>query len=185
MRVAPIGLVFPAERAFAVAAQAAALTHGHPAGYLSAGTLAALIAELLGGADLKSAANGALTLLRAWRQHEGTEAALMAALRLAPQPGDPATVIERELGGGWVGEEALAIALYSALRSPTDFRTAICMAVNHSGDSDSTGSICGAIMGALLGADAIPTDWVEQVERRGEIEALSHALATLKVSPKA
>jgi ADP-ribosylglycohydrolase len=55
--------------------------------------------------------------------------------------------IEKYLGGGWVGEEALSIALYSALVYQNNFKEAICLAVNHSGDSDSTGAICGNIVG--------------------------------------
>ena len=44
----------------------------------------------------------------------------------------------RQLGQGWVGEEALAIAIYCALKHPTSFEDAIVAAVNHSGDSDSS-----------------------------------------------
>ena len=61
-----------------------------------------------------------------------------------------------KLGEGWVGEEAIAIAVYCAIRHEDDFEAAICAAVNHGGDSDSTGAICGNIMGAKLGYDAIP-----------------------------
>jgi ADP-ribosylglycohydrolase len=57
--------------------------------------------------------------------------------------------IEKYLGGGWVGEEALSIALYSALVYQNNFKEAICRAVNHTGDSDSTGAICGNIVGIL------------------------------------
>src|SRR6185295_5653313 len=53
MRVAPIGLV--AEHRFATAARAAALTHGHPSGYLSAGAFAHVVGDLLQGATLPDA----------------------------------------------------------------------------------------------------------------------------------
>ena len=64
-----------------------------------------------------------------------------------------------QLGQGWVAEEALAIAVYSAagavqegLESPeATFEHGVRLAVNHSGDSDSTGAICGYLLGALLG----------------------------------
>ena len=61
----------------------------------------------------------------------------------------------RQLGEGWTGEEAWAIALYCALRHITSAEDAIIAAVNHDGDSDSTGSICGNIMGAIYGYEAI------------------------------
>ena len=54
-----------------------------------------------------------------------------------------------------MAEEALAIALFCALRHRDDFAAAIRAAVNHKGDSDSTGAICGNILGAFLGAEAV------------------------------
>ncbi|MBK8809431.1 MAG: ADP-ribosylglycohydrolase family protein [Acidobacteria bacterium] len=60
------------------------------------------------------------------------------------------------LGGGWVGEEALAISIYCSLVSENDLSGALLLAVNHSGDSDSTGAITGNILGALHGIGAIP-----------------------------
>ena len=61
-------------------------------------------------------------------------------------------------------EEALAIAIYCALKYRTDFTTALVTAVNHDGDSDSTGAITGNILGAYLGLNQIPPRWIQQVE---------------------
>lgn len=61
-------------------------------------------------------------------------------------------------------EEAIAIAIYCALKEKTDFRKALILSVNHDGDSDSTGAITGNILGAYLGLDAIPAEWVQRVE---------------------
>ena len=68
------------------------------------------------------------------------------------------------LGEGWIAEEALAVAIYSVLSYPADFRQALLLSVNHSGDSDSTGSIAGNLLGALLGTQAIPPEWIEKME---------------------
>jgi ADP-ribosylglycohydrolase len=70
----------------------------------------------------------------------------------------------RALGDGWVGDEALAIALYCCLRYPDDFSKAITTAVNHKGDSDSTGAIAGNILGAKLGYSAIDEKWLNDLE---------------------
>ena len=70
----------------------------------------------------------------------------------------------RELGEGWTGEEALAIAVYCVLRHTDSFEDAIVAAVNHSGDSDSTGAICGNIMGLIHGFDAIPQYYKDNLE---------------------
>jgi ADP-ribosylglycohydrolase len=74
-----------------------------------------------------------------------------------------------ELGAGWVAEEALGISVLCALAASTP-EEAIIAAVNHSGDSDSTGSITGNIVGAIHGATSLPTAWIEAVELRDVIE---------------
>jgi ADP-ribosylglycohydrolase len=78
-------------------------------------------------------------------------------------------IIARDLGGGWVGEEALAIAVACALQAQ-DMRHGMLLAVNHSGDSDSTGSICGQLLGARDGVEAIPAEWWARLELRQLIE---------------
>ena len=68
------------------------------------------------------------------------------------------------LGEGWVAEETLAISIYCALRYQKDFSAGIIAAVNHRGDSDSTGAVTGNILGALLGYDAIDEKWKKDLE---------------------
>jgi ADP-ribosylglycohydrolase len=48
--------------------------------------------------------------------------------------------------------------------------------VNHSGDSDSTGAITGAVLGTLLGKGAIPEGWIEKLENSQKIEALAEVM---------
>ena len=50
--------------------------------------------------------------------------------------------------------------------------------MNHSGDSDSTGSIAGKILGAALGRGAIPTGWLDKLELRSVIEVIAADLVT-------
>ena len=166
MRVAPVGLVskgFQPEQTFQLAAEAAACTHGHPSGYLSAAAMASIVRFLAEGTDLRSAAEQSLAILRSYDRHEETEAAIQKAIALAGQScGDGAAAVET-LGGGWVGEEALAIGLYAAL-SAGSFVEAIQIATNHSGDSDSTASIAGQLWGATNGLDGIPHVWISSVD---------------------
>ena len=83
----------------------------------------------------------------------------------------------RELGGGWVAEETVAIALYCALRHADSFEDAVIAAVNHDGDSDSTGAVTGNIMGALLGMEGIPAAFVQPLELRDVLLATAKKLA--------
>ena len=180
MRVAPFGLLpdSPAGWVFDKAAEAAGYTHGHPTGKLASGTLAAIIHELCAGAPLDEAITRATSLLREYEGHEETSAALTLAQHLAATaPADLVTV--EHLGGGWVAEEALAIAVYAALAypAPEQFLDALALAVTHSGDSDSTGAICGNILGALHGETALPAELVFTVEGRPTILQLADDFA--------
>ena len=69
-----------------------------------------------------------------------------------------------KLGAGWVAEETLAIAVYCCLRFGDDLETAVRVAANHSGDSDSTASLTGAIIGAAIGNSNMPTKYVMLLE---------------------
>jgi len=75
----------------------------------------------------------------------------------------------KQLGEGWVAEETLAIAVYCALKYQNDFERAIIASVNHSRDSDSTGSVTGNILGAYLGMGAIPEKYLTKLELRETI----------------
>ena len=76
------------------------------------------------------------------------------AVRLAYSDISDADAI-RELGEGWVAEETWAIALFCVIRHIDSVEDAIIASVNHDGDSDSTGSVCGNIMGAIYGYEHI------------------------------
>ncbi len=77
-----------------------------------------------------------------------------------------------------MAEEALAIAVYCALRHPEHggMLDALALAVTHSGDSDSTGAICGNILGAAHGVSAVPPELVFEVEGRDTVLALADDL---------
>jgi ADP-ribosylglycohydrolase len=174
MRVAPIAAL--PDHWFEVGARAAALTHGHPSGYLSAGALTHIVGECVRGTPLPGAIERAKAELVTWDEHEETLTAIDAAVALARSGNVDAEALET-LGGGWAGEEAVAIGLCCGLVAP-DVRSGLVLAVNHSGDSDSTGSIVGNILGAMHGVDALPADLLDQLEARDLIERVAGELAT-------
>jgi ADP-ribosyl-[dinitrogen reductase] hydrolase len=175
MRVAPIGFIGPGEdsaTAFRLAAEAAALTHGHPSGYLSAGVVACIVRLLLDGKKLapqprSSYSRGAIDesreILMTYPEHEETLAAINRAVELATEGVQDHAAAVETLGGGWVAEEALAIALYAVL-SANSFVEAISIGANHSGDSDTTASIAGQLWAAGNGLEGMPHDWVANLD---------------------
>ena len=180
MRVAPIGLAAQDEEAaFALGCETAAITHGHPSGYYSAGCFAAVVQNLAEGRTLPEAIERTLRIADSSTNGSAAECtaaigqavALWRDVDMVPSP----ETIGR-MGGGWVGEEALAIALYCALTAQDDFARGVLLAVNHSGDSDSTGAITGNLLGLMLGVDAIPRRWLDGLELRDDIEAVASDL---------
>ncbi|MFC9898191.1 ADP-ribosylglycohydrolase family protein [Nocardia sp. NPDC127579] len=171
MRSAPFGLAgLGADVAFDVSARAAQLTHGHPTGYLAAGAFSALLDRILGGLDLRTALAQTIAQLDPVPGSAETVAALETAIRLADDAESTPEVVE-QVGAGWIAEECLAVAVYCALRAEEtkDIRAALLLSVNHSGDSDSTGSVAGNLLGAVHGLSKLPMDWVAEVEGRDVI----------------
>ncbi|MFI6587343.1 ADP-ribosylglycohydrolase family protein [Embleya sp. NPDC050493] len=177
MRSAPFGLLvgWRPELVFQLAVECAVLTHGHPTGYLSAGAFAVIVHAVMQGAPLEEGVRVALDLVKARPEHTETATAIEAALA-AVRAGVPSAERVEALGQGWTAEEALSIGLYCALVAP-DMRTGLLLAVNHGGDSDSTGSICGNLLGAMHGDTVLPADLVAELEGRGAILELADDFA--------
>lgn len=176
MRVSPVGLAFEPERAFEVAIDLAALTHGHPSGYLAAGTFADIVSRVVRGEPLPDAVADAREQLVGWDEEaQETLDALDLAVELYISDVHPVEAVAR-IGQGWVAEEALGIAVHCALSYPEDWMEGTLAAVNITGDSDTTGCLVGALLGASLGRDAIPRAWIALLERQREIEALARTL---------
>lgn len=181
MRAAPCGLVARTrDDAFALACDQGAITHAHPGGVLPAGALAAIVWDLVRGIPLAPAIDAALALVRAEPDHAEVAALIERARELAVAGPPEWTAIE-ELGGGWTGDEALAIALVCALtlESPTPdaVRAALWRAAAHGGDSDSTASIAGNLIGAQVGVAALPEGWLAELELRDVVERIAGELS--------
>ena len=86
------------------------------------------------------------------------------------------------LGEGWVGEEAVALALYCFLKYPDSFEKVVIRGANTNGDSDSIACIGGSISGAYLGFNAIPDEWVKEIEKSKYLNDLATRLAEKKES---
>ncbi|MFJ5676189.1 ADP-ribosylglycohydrolase family protein [Streptomyces sp. NPDC093097] len=177
MRSAPFGLLvgWEPQLVFQLAVECAAQTHGHPTGYLAAGAFAVICHAVARGEDLDTAVQKALAHLATRPDHEETTDALKRALGTVRQ-GMPTPARVESLGQGWTAEEALSIGVYCALVAE-DVRHGLLLAVNHGGDSDSTGSLCGNLLGALHGETALPPDWLVELEGRATILQLADDFA--------
>ena len=176
MRVAPLAVSDPEmdiKKLDMEGAQLAAITHGHSLGYMPAAFLVHVINRIVfppkeKELSLKEIVLEARDTIAEMFEGDPYLLDLVCIVNLAVMlsentMADDLTNIKR-LGEGWVAEETLAISLYCALRHQDDFSAGIIAAVNHSGDSDSTGAVTGNILGALLGYSAIPDKWKRDLE---------------------
>ena len=173
MRIAPLGLTFHKMNTLRLdseGAQIAAITHGNSLGYMPAAILTHIINRIVFPKEqltlkeiVVEAVSRAMELF-AGDEHLNELADIIdLAISLSENEESDQDNI-RKIGEGWVAEETLAIAIYCALRHQDDFSAGIIAAVNHAGDSDSTGAIAGNILGALVGFDAIDEKWKKDLE---------------------
>ncbi|MGK5630161.1 ADP-ribosylglycohydrolase family protein [Streptomyces sp. URMC 123] len=168
-RSAPFGLLvgWEPQLVFQLALECATQTHGHPTAGLAAAAFAVIVHGLARGDTLDSAVRHALALLADRPGHEDTRDALQRALGAVRQ-GPPTAARVESLGEGGAADAALAVGVYCALVAE-DVRHGLLLAVNHGGPSDSTGAVCGNLLGALHGETALPAGWLAEVEGRGTI----------------
>ena len=174
MRVAPIALYYQMDidQLDMEGAQLAAITHGNSLGYMPAAVLVHVINRIVfppagekqSLKEIVLEARDTAARIFAGDSHldQLTEIIDLAVMLSENDDDDLANI--HKLGEGWVGEETLGIALYCALKYQNDFSAGIIAAVNHSGDSDSTGAVTGNILGALLGYQAIEDKWKKDLE---------------------
>ena len=179
MRIAPIPLYaavqdrMKIEEADLLAGEAAEITHQHPLGYIAAALMSHVIYRLARDIEptqenMKYYIMEGVDMIRKHYNAYHNDVERMAELseRTIFLLDNGKTDLENicHLGEGWTGEEALAIALYCTLKHFDSFENAMIAAVNHGGDSDSTGAVTGNILGAAIGYEAIPQYYKDDLE---------------------
>lgn len=199
MRVAPVGLYgvshgWSLEETARLAGEVAELTHLHPLSTYSSAAMAVIVKLCVSAENTidKAAFNGIVERsLEVVSDVYGPDAPAMddfkklirKALRLEDNLLRDWEIIENGLGGGWVAEETLAIAIFSVIRHIDDFNGCMICAVNHGGDSDSTGAVAGNIIGAILGYDAIPEKFTKSIQLKLLIISMADNLTQYADSP--
>ena len=70
------------------------------------------------------------------------------------------------LGNGIEATKSVLTATYCFLRQPKFYRDCILYAIGLGGDTDTIAAMTGAISGAYLGIEGIPSEWKERSEER-------------------
>lgn len=156
-----------------LAADAAEITHQHPLGWLPSALEAHIIYRLLQNdnptvEDFKAYMTEGYEALQKLYPDETASIGELQALtdRALTLVDSPASDVEniQAIGEGWVAEETLAMAVYCTVKYFNDFEKAMIASVNHQGDSDSTGAVTGNLLGAVVGYDAIPEFFKDDLE---------------------
>lgn len=196
MRIAPIGVFFGAltnqnktqnakRMAAIVAADSSRITHLNDLSTLASVFTAIVIFEcmrihvidrLTFRSIIGQAVNDTLAAVPGSDKSEKFVAIIQKALDLANSSLPDREAIA-QLGEGWVAEETAAIAVFCVMRHIRDFEGCLVAAVNHDGDSDSTGAIAGNIIGTILGYTGIPEKFRKGLELHDLILSVADDLA--------
>lgn len=198
MRIAPIGIYgathgWSLEETGRIAGEAAELTHQHKMSTFASAVQAMIIQSCILTEDaitsgiFKEIVEKALNKLSEMYSGNGSlledfTRLIHKAIRLEDNLLCDWEIIENGLGGGWVAEETLAIAIFSVLRHIDDFRGCMICGVNHGGDSDSTGAVAGNIIGAILGHDSIPKEFTDSLQLHDLIIEITDELVNCRKS---
>ncbi len=180
MRVATIGYLYQHDEAKLreVADMSGIITHGHPAARAACIAGAYLVKLALDGVHPDQYLQRVLYFTDGISP-EFDQAILKVGHVLAW--GDQEMAL-RHIGEGWVGDEAIALALYCVLKFPDDYVATVRRGANTDGDSDSIACIAGGILGARLGINAIPADWRNRCEKRDDLIDLAARMAKARAS---
>lgn len=166
MRLAPVPMFFHPDSAEAArwAGESSRTTHGASECIESCQLMAAMICAALSGASKDEVLFG--------HERNRFQCPKVRAIAAGKYRDKGAEAIS---GSGYV-IHCLEAAAWCFWQS-TSFRDAVLLAVNLGDDADTTGAVCGQIVGAFHGEDGIPADWLSRLVMVGEIRSLADRLA--------
>lgn len=177
MRVTPIGIAVSTEdpEAFAEAVWSSCrVTHATRQGFQSAALVAAAVSMGIDAArstspNLRGLLWKALTYVDslpergAWTPDPDVVAATRRAMQLAVNPASSSLeYLAEQVGTSVASAHAIPMAFALLARDPS--QQALMDAANIGGDTDTIGAIAGAILGAALGVEVLPTDSLSKIE---------------------
>ncbi|NQT83740.1 ADP-ribosylglycohydrolase family protein [bacterium] len=198
MRAGPVGLLFfdDPEQLIRVAHDQGRITHRDRRCSAGAVAIAGAVALVLQNESIGT--QKFLSELSTWsaRIEHSVATAIQELIEWVQLPPEQAVIFISRSGSpdysdGWQGispfvTSSVLWSLYSFLRSPGDYWETICTAIAVGGDVDTTAAMAGAISGAYLGLEAIPSDLSHRLTDRGtwgyaELVGLARKCYELKV----
>jgi poly(ADP-ribose) glycohydrolase ARH3 len=177
MRVAPVGVLYSRnlEKLREIAYQSSSITHSHELGKEGAALQACAVALALNtpsGEDIDREVF--LSKLQDFIQDQLYKEKI-AQIRELLGGQDKAKVVA-VLGNGIEAPRSVPTAIYCFLRQPQSYKDTVVYAISLGGDTDTIAAMAGAISGAYLGIEAIPSEWRAKLENGEYIETLAEKL---------
>ena len=171
MRVALIGAFFAEspDKMASYTSVSTRLTHTHPAALIGARAIAATAAWIVRDSLVQRPAPSVFcAMLKDLAPDDPTWCDLVAKMEGALL--DDVTVDEFASRIGLLPEvtgyiyHTVPVALYAWHKHLGDFRASVSAVVKCGGDTDTTGSIVGALAGLTVGESGIPSDWIQNIK---------------------
>lgn len=182
MRVAPLGYLYQHNEARLrhVTAQTSIITHRHSTAIAASVAAAYLVKLALDGVPVEQFLGRVLAFIE--DLDEDCYRTLLRVGHVLSWGSEERAL--KHIGEGWEGDEAVALALYCVLKFPKSYVDAVRRGANTDGDSDSVASIAGGIMGARLGWEGLPHDWVVHCENAPILEDLAQRMTEARDATK-
>ena len=177
MRVAPVGLLYSRnlEKLREIAYQSSAITHSHELGKEGAALQACAVTLALNSpSDEDIDREAFLSRLQNFIRNQLYKEKVAQIRELLGEQ-DKARVVT-VLGNGIEAPRSVPTAIYCFLRQPQSYKDTVIYAISLGGDTDTIAAMAGAISGAYLGIEAIPSEWRAKLENKEYIEALAEKL---------
>lgn len=137
-------------------------THGHILNQVCCALYALWVREVLIGGEIEESYQGAVSKLR---QHYANTPNYLEQLEDYVRPDEEPV----SNGRGYVVTTLRSVRI--AVRQP-DFRSVIQKAISLGEDTDTNAAIAGGLMGAKVGMNGLPADWLEQMRGKELVEPL-------------
>lgn len=186
MRILPLLFYirdFPIEKRFDITKDVSSITHSHIRSVLACFIYLELALEILKGKDKWEAYRAMQIKVRNFLDHhpicsqnEMDKFHRILELKIGEYDLAPIyTLQEEEISSSGYVLHSLEASLWCFLNSES-YAGAVLKAVNLGEDTDTTGAITGGIAGIYYGFENIPEEWMNELVRKNDIEALCEKL---------
>ena len=172
MRILPVTLWFasaPTATLLDAVHRASSITHRHPRSQMACGLYALLVRELLAGLAPEEAYHRALICFAEVYQGAPYTAERLHFQQLGAE--HISSLPDSSIGSSGYVLDTLTASIWCLLTT-NSLREAVLKAVNLGSDTDTTGCVAGGLTGLWYGPSAIPSDWLNPLARRQDVEEL-------------